>query len=635
MNIARWGCCIQLRPVPSGAVCPRIAPYGIVRRVGYAGGISDEWEGNLSVFVRPATTESGMRPWIGGRRLPITSRTGQLLVIVVVIGIAFALRAYHLGHFSLWLDETITYSVASHPYGAILDARGVERDHVVTQYVIAHFGIILHMDAHEWLLRLPSMLFGVATVAAIWLLGNALFGRATAAVAALFAALWPSLILSSQEYREYSLFALLAALSVFALFRALRTHGTVWWIAFTLALLLSMETHFLTLLQIAAYGLYIACWICLDAWSVWKYMRNARSVWGGIRPICAASAGVGAVIATAFIPISLMLGQYLQWYPWGRTSRLSAPLPEMLQRFFGAQLGLGEHTRLAITAGFALIGLVWTTRTHPRVGLFALFWYGVPLTLLIASNAGKLFLTAERYLVFLLVVHIVFIALGVVVVGKYIGRALERFTPQIGRMRNVPGEAFGVCVVVALFVAMLIPTIPQIYQKDPKPIPMDLRAAYRSVSTRMAPNDILLESNLSPSYSVHWFPFYNSYYLRPVVRPRAIQTVLVTEDGSPSVSPQIADTRGHVWVLVTLDTPQMDRLIEETRGVFDTRCFQHICALQFTDVGDPSARTGITRYLRAIAPFSPETSRALLTILQESRAEPADDLTTGDEAIGT
>ncbi|MEO8881639.1 MAG: glycosyltransferase family 39 protein, partial [Gemmatimonadaceae bacterium] len=143
-------------------------------------------------------TESAMRPYSGDQRRWVASRTGQLLGMVVVIGIAFGLRAYHLGHFSLWLDETITYSVASHPYGAILDAREVERDHVVTQYVIAHLGIVLHMDAHEWLLRLPSMLFGVATVAAVWLLGNALFGRTTAAVAALFTALWPSLILSSQ-----------------------------------------------------------------------------------------------------------------------------------------------------------------------------------------------------------------------------------------------------------------------------------------------------------------------------------------------------------------------------------------------------------------------------------------------------
>lgn len=539
--------------------------------------------------------------------------------LLALIGIALALRAYHLGYFSLWLDETTTYAVAAHSYGGILEAR--EKDHLVLQYVIAHAGIRLHLDAHEWLLRLPFMLCGVATIPALWLLGNVFFERATAWVAAVFAGFWPALILSSQEYRLYSLFILLSVLSVLFLFLALRTQRTRWWVALTLALLLNLNNHFLALLQVAALGLYIVGWIAVDAWQAWRRGECLAGVRRCVRFTGAATSGVGAILTLGAIPTSLMLGEYTQSSNWNRTTALSATLsatlPDIVQHVFGASIGVGRDLRSVVPTGLALIGIVWACRFCPRIACFALPWYGLPLVLLLTSSIGRFFLAAERYLSFILVIHLIFIARGVVLLGEFVGRSIGRVRRGVApHTRDERAQWIGVCVVALLVIALIVPSFPAIYRDNPKPLAVDLRGAYQWVTAQMRPDDFLLESNLSPMYSVHWFSRYDAYYLRAAVRPQNVRTVAITADGSPSVNETIADARGRVWVIVTLDTAQVEPLTREAADHgFATRCSLHICALRFEDTGDPSARSGIVAYLRTIAPLAPETSRALLADL--------------------
>ncbi len=82
------------------------------------------------------------------------------------------------------------------------------------------------------LIRLPSVLAGIALIPTIFELGRRAFDSRVGLVAALIATLNPFLIWYSVEARAYSLVALLVALSTLRLLIALEHRELRWWAAY-------------------------------------------------------------------------------------------------------------------------------------------------------------------------------------------------------------------------------------------------------------------------------------------------------------------------------------------------------------------------------------------------------------------
>lgn len=74
--------------------------------------------------------------------------------------------------------------------------------------------IFLHLGDIVLMARLPSALFGTATIVVVYLLGKAFFSKKDGLIAAGLVALSPFLIRYSQYSRAYSLFVLLSLLSL-------------------------------------------------------------------------------------------------------------------------------------------------------------------------------------------------------------------------------------------------------------------------------------------------------------------------------------------------------------------------------------------------------------------------------------
>jgi len=129
--------------------------------------------------------------------------------------VAAALRVFHLGRQSLWIDEVMTW------YNAEIGSR-LALDEVLGNVHGPLHGVIVHLwcgiaGDSEWALRLPSVVAGVVLVPALAWLAAAWLGREAAAPAAWLAAVSPFLVWYSQEARNYSLFILCVALSAAAL----------------------------------------------------------------------------------------------------------------------------------------------------------------------------------------------------------------------------------------------------------------------------------------------------------------------------------------------------------------------------------------------------------------------------------
>jgi uncharacterized membrane protein len=115
-------------------------------------------------------------------------------------------------------------------------------------------------EYNEFNLRLPSALFGAATVFPSYWLGKKVFNNEVGAIATLLIAFSPYSIYLSQEARGYSLLCLAVALSYLFLFRGLDNDAKFDWFGYGASTLVALYTHyfaFFALLTQIAYVVYL------------------------------------------------------------------------------------------------------------------------------------------------------------------------------------------------------------------------------------------------------------------------------------------------------------------------------------------------------------------------------------------
>lgn len=141
------------------------------------------------------------------------SRRVQAVVLGLLLLLGAGLRFHGLGRESLWNDELDSVRVSAQPTVAQVFEKTLGGDgHPPTFNLVLHW-VQLHLGDSEELLRLPSAVCGVLSIAAIFALGRLLYGAAEGLLAAgLLTVLWCP-IYYSQEARPYAclLFAVLVA----------------------------------------------------------------------------------------------------------------------------------------------------------------------------------------------------------------------------------------------------------------------------------------------------------------------------------------------------------------------------------------------------------------------------------------
>ncbi len=182
--------------------------------------------------------------------------------------VALILRCIRLDS-SLWEDEVLTYRGANQPLVDVFMHR--------TQflyYVLAHFA--LKISDTEAMLRLPSVLAGVAGVAAMYGFTRKLAGRRVAFVAAFALALSPYHVEKSQEARFYAFVMLADILLVWSLWRA--TKGGHWkaLAAFAAAANLGIASQFTVAPYVVVLAIAAVIWIASIARDLSPKQRTKR-----------------------------------------------------------------------------------------------------------------------------------------------------------------------------------------------------------------------------------------------------------------------------------------------------------------------------------------------------------------------
>jgi uncharacterized membrane protein len=194
-------------------------------------------------------------------------------ILLLILLLATVLRLWRLGEESLWLDEALT---ARHMGTSFVQ---IGHDFLGnTQTILYYLGEkawCTVFGQSEVALRFPSVIYGVLTVWAIFLLAQLLFSQSAALWAALLLTINPFAIYYSQEARPYAMFLLAAVFSLYFLLRFLRSPrlSTGW--GYVLTASAALYAHPLGPLLLFVYGAMIVLF-CEKV--EWRYVRPASGL---------------------------------------------------------------------------------------------------------------------------------------------------------------------------------------------------------------------------------------------------------------------------------------------------------------------------------------------------------------------
>ena len=141
-------------------------------------------------------------------------------LLAAILGVAVALRAYHLSDQSLWVDEVVTFLSSRVPVAQLISGTDVEDPNIPPlYYLMVH--AILRLGNHEAILRLPSLIAGSLSILLFFLVVRSWLGDIVGLLSAAVMAISPFHVWYSQEARPYALLLFFSLLSLWCLQRSL------------------------------------------------------------------------------------------------------------------------------------------------------------------------------------------------------------------------------------------------------------------------------------------------------------------------------------------------------------------------------------------------------------------------------
>lgn len=392
--------------------------------------------------------------------------------VLIILWVAFAVRAFDLAGQSLWYDEAFSVMFAQQNDAPALLLRAAQLDLNTPLYYIALKGWMIGLGESEFAVRLWSVFAGVVSVALAHRLGHVVLPRPSAVPAALMA-LSPVCVLAAQETRMYALAGSLCLGATLALLMALRDDRPVFWLVWAVLGALAFGTHVLCALVV---GVHVVLSVALRL----SAMRRSHLL---------AVAGVGFIILvwTAFI--------WPNRAGYGVSYAASADWPTlMLQTAAGQVLPRLLPAVLVAPAGVAVIAaLAWSC--------VALFRVSSRLSL-----AGKLAAVA--------VMSLVAVATFCAVVGKFSPRYPTIIAPMVlatigvavvvaaqrGRMAQALARATFAALALAFGAGLLALRVSPLYANE------DFRGAVAHIRAHLRPDErvVLVSGHFAPAFAYYW-----------------------------------------------------------------------------------------------------------------------------------
>lgn len=473
--------------------------------------------------------------------------------VAAVVVVALAVRVHRIAAESYWYDElTFLRWTRYGPVELVMTFwSGVETNPPLYNLIVNAWHAVFGPSAAS--IRMVSVLFGVAAVVVLYLLGRELYGHRAGLASALVMAVAGYQVRFSQEARMYTMLLFGAVLSYYCLVRLLDGAGRRWEAGYVVATLFMLYTHYLAIFVVIAQALYVVPLLLTPG-------RVRDRSWSWIR---------------AQLAVGLL---YLPWVPaifsqrasdWYSTVGKTVPEPwfliELVMDFGGRHASLSP---LLVGAGIGAV-LAWQATDDGDVAevlghrlyrhrqwCMLVLWLAVPLVLpYLASVVGDPFFDLPRH-------AIAASAPLYLLAGAGIGRIDDRRLTAL--------------VVVAVIVVAGINLAGYYAEPDVE----DHDGAARYISLAGDRGDLVLFSSptVRSAFDLYADPGFNSTVYPP---PDGDQEPAWYGD---RLAAFVGD-RGEVWYVFSHDRDE--RLIEGMRRLFAEdmvdRSFKDVTVYRFTD----------------------------------------------------
>lgn len=339
---------------------------------------------------------------------------------LLILSVALGLRLYALNA-PLWYDEILTVDThLRRPWNAMLSDYSMNHHYFYS--LLAKLSAALFGEA-AWSFRLPAVLFGVGTVAALWVLARDVAGARLAYLTALLAALSYHQVWFSQNARGYTELAFFSILGLILFLCALAKPRLSLWVGFGLCLAASVFTHLTGAFFFAALGLVWVGWVT-------KKMTSGQLRNGDLSgPVVGALLGL-ALIALLYLPLFPSMVEVL-----GGVSDSSAvdvmkeyqnPLWTLIE---GVRTATGQGTAISVLVLMAIAALLVAALTVSTVRLVVLvLGLHVALTLVLLNVLGMRIW--PRFFFVDIGLALIPLVVGTAVWARWLGLAVRQIVPE-------------------------------------------------------------------------------------------------------------------------------------------------------------------------------------------------------------
>jgi len=340
-------------------------------------------------------------------------------VLAVILVVAAALRLTDLGA-GLWYDEVVTLvEFVRLTTIDLLTTYTTPNNHIL--FTLAAKGSVAAIGETAAALRLPAVLCGIASIAAIWLLGRHVTAPGEATLAAAMAAVSYHHVWFSQNARGYTGLLLCVLLATWLFIRGLQRPERASWVAYGAVIAAALYIHLSAAFTFAAHGLvYLVMYTRRRLAPPTTDDRHPGAA--TLRPL----AGIAFAAALAAAVYAPLLPQLLETFSAQRSDAVKVtewtnPLwtaAELIRGLGGGPLSWGA----ALIGGvIAAVGLASYMRRD--VVLTTLMLLPVPVTL--AALIATSFHVWPRYFFVAAGFALLIFARGLMVTARAIGQRLR------------------------------------------------------------------------------------------------------------------------------------------------------------------------------------------------------------------
>ncbi|NPE27429.1 hypothetical protein HNV12_05495 [Methanococcoides sp. SA1] len=169
----------------------------------------------------------------------------QILILILISLLGIYLRIHALGSESLWLDEASSYVMVNKNSLSEVWNSAIADRHPPLHFLILHFVSLISNS--EFMLRLPSAIFGIMTIPLIYLTGEKVFGKREGLISALILTISVVHLFYSQEARMYSQMIFFSLASFYFIYAASKENRPWQWAGFALSSALAFYSFYYTI----------------------------------------------------------------------------------------------------------------------------------------------------------------------------------------------------------------------------------------------------------------------------------------------------------------------------------------------------------------------------------------------------